>query len=110
MRKSKRRRKTNIEVRGPLFCYYCDHPVKERIDNFPQHDTISLDHVIPKSKGGKNHSDNRVVACFSCDTTKANGDAGRFAKAVKKYGRPGDHWLEKGALKEWRERAGYFLE
>ncbi len=32
----------------------------------------TIDHVIPKSKGGKNHHDNIRMACLACNETKGD--------------------------------------
>ena len=46
------------------FCQYCG--VKCNSKN------ISVDHIIPKSKGGKNTWSNLVTACFSCNNKKGS--------------------------------------
>jgi len=33
---------------------------------------ITIDHIIPKSKGGKNNHENLQVMCESCNTKKGN--------------------------------------
>lgn len=88
-------------------CYYCDHIVKPIIDNERNHDSMTMDHIVPRSHGGPNHHNNRVIACFSCDTVKADGDAVEFAEAVKEYGRPGDNWGKRGSIRRWRKLTGY---
>lgn len=42
-------------------CQYCGDKTK-----------ISLDHVLPVSRGGKNTWENLVTACFSCNNRKGN--------------------------------------
>ena len=32
----------------------------------------TVDHLVPKSKGGTNSRDNRVLACCACNTVKGN--------------------------------------
>lgn len=89
-------------------CYYCSHPVKKVIDDGPRlHDSMTSDHIIPRSRGGVNAKVNRVIACFSCDAAKADGDAVEFTRAVKKYGRPGDSWGKRGAIRRWWKLTGY---
>ena len=34
--------------------------------------SLTIDHVIPKSKGGDDSWENLVVACHSCNTKKSN--------------------------------------
>lgn len=45
-------------------CYYCDIELNERI--------FTKDHVIPKSKGGKDTLDNLVPCCVACNLKKAD--------------------------------------
>lgn len=42
-------------------CHYCDKEAK-----------LTLDHVIPLSKGGKHSKDNVVAACAHCNCSKGN--------------------------------------
>jgi 5-methylcytosine-specific restriction endonuclease McrA len=53
----------NIYARDGNRCQYCGrkHPTTE----------LSLDHVVPKSKGGRTTWSNVVCACTSCNNTKA---------------------------------------
>lgn len=90
-----------------LVCHYCYHSVKVMENNNYNHDSMTSDHVVPRSRGGVNTRENRVIACFSCNATKHNGDAVEFAEAVKKYGRPGDSWGKRGAIPKWRKISGY---
>jgi hypothetical protein len=45
-------------------CFYCDIELNERI--------FTKDHVIPKSKGGKDTLANLVPCCVSCNLKKAD--------------------------------------
>lgn len=54
--------KNNIFIRDEYSCVYCG---KRNID-------LTLDHVIPVSKGGKNTWDNLVTACKSCNSKKGD--------------------------------------
>lgn len=45
-------------------CYYCNKVLNE--------ETATLDHFIPKSKGGKDEFDNAVLACVNCNSNKAD--------------------------------------
>jgi len=33
--------------------------------------TMALDHFVPRSRGGRNAVENRVLACYACDRLKA---------------------------------------
>jgi len=45
----------------------CHHPNK---DNYNQSNAATLDHIIPKSKGGSHTYDNVTLLCRSCNTIK----------------------------------------
>jgi len=44
-------------------CYYCRNPLKPW-------ETFSIDHVIPKAKGGTDELDNLVPSCRRCNSRK----------------------------------------
>lgn len=56
----------SLALRDNFSCGYCGKktPVKE----------LTFDHVVPRSKGGKNTADNLLMACVKCNTLKANED------------------------------------
>lgn len=56
-------------------CCYCGCEMTEQ-RNYKNSSTI--DHVIPKSKGGPDHLDNYVIACFSCNTKRGITPANQF--------------------------------
>ena len=56
--------KRNLYARDRHVCQYCG-------ENFPQHE-LSLDHIIPKSQGGKSTWKNMVCACVPCNAHKDN--------------------------------------
>lgn len=43
-------------------CFYCEIPLEI--------ETATLDHVLPKSKGGSSKLENLVIACFECNNKK----------------------------------------
>jgi 5-methylcytosine-specific restriction endonuclease McrA len=47
----------------------CLHPNKE---NYNQSNAATLDHIIPKSKGGSHTYDNVTLLCRSCNTIKSD--------------------------------------
>ncbi len=59
----KRRRKSLERKQGP-YCYYCGLW-------FPMN-LMTIDHVVPMSKGGTNNLNNLVLACYGCNRAKAD--------------------------------------
>ena len=57
------RKLTRFEVfsRDKYTCQYCERETKE----------LTLDHVIPRSRGGEHDWENVVSCCFSCNRRKA---------------------------------------
>ncbi len=54
----------NIYMRDNYTCQYCGNkPVKEH---------LTIDHILPKSRGGKSSWENIVLACQSCNTRKSD--------------------------------------
>ena len=54
----------NIFLRDNFTCYYCRDQFKPK--------ELTLDHVLPKSKGGWHNWDNVVSACIPCNKKKGN--------------------------------------
>lgn len=75
-------------IKGKLYnkykgrCYYCGN----KLINKDGVIMVSLDHVIPKSRGGKNNITNYLPSCASCNSSKATKtlDEFRFYSAIKK--------------------------
>jgi len=61
-RRSLRLNRPNVLARDENRCQYCGR-------RFPSHQ-LSLDHVIPRSRGGTNTWDNVVCACLHCNVKK----------------------------------------
>lgn len=55
--------KNILMLRDNSECQYCGHPVT--------YHTATIDHVLPRIKGGKTSFTNCVVACRPCNTHKA---------------------------------------
>lgn len=77
------------DAQGGWFCHYCgkalltpDEAYQKVCDSDGRHlyttvnqryqDHPTIDHVIPKSHGGKNNMDNYVLACKSCNSKKCD--------------------------------------
>jgi len=57
--------RANIHIRDEYTCQYCGKFIKNKKD-------ATLDHITPRSKGGKNSWENLVTSCFECNNTKAD--------------------------------------
>jgi 5-methylcytosine-specific restriction endonuclease McrA len=55
--------KRTVMIRDNYTCVYCGTDNKKR---------MTIDHIIPKSKGGKSNFDNTVCCCFDCNNKKDN--------------------------------------
>jgi len=54
----------NLYVRDKYSCQYCAKVLRR--------DDLTLDHVMPRSRGGPTTWENCVVACYDCNHRKAN--------------------------------------
>lgn len=58
------RRRFKILSKFGFTCQYCGRKAPEVI--------LHIDHIIPRSKGGSNNSENLTVACMDCNFGKSN--------------------------------------
>lgn len=72
----------NVYRRDNFECVYCG-------DN--NRKTLTLDHVVPQSKGGKDTWDNLVTACRRCNGEKSNLTLEEYGKDIPQPRRP--HYL-----------------
>ena len=56
--------KRNVAIRDDRRCQYCNETVS--------YDDQTLDHVLPRSRGGKSTWENLVLACKPCNSKKAD--------------------------------------
>jgi len=74
----------NIFKRDKYTCQYCGHQFRSEV---AMRD-LTIDHVMPKSRGGKSTWENCVLACIDCNKVKADrtpDEAGlRLRKVPKK--------------------------
>ncbi|MEO7019381.1 MAG: HNH endonuclease [Ktedonobacteraceae bacterium] len=63
--------RTNILLRDEDTCQYCGKHVRE----------LTLDHIIPRSRGGQSTWENLVASCRSCNGKKGN----RYLKDVNMH-------------------------
>ena len=73
-----------LSPRKQSICFYCETEFgysKGPLDSVPVKKT--LDHIIPKSRGGQNIIKNYVAACGSCNMDKANCTPEEFLQLLK---------------------------
>ncbi|MEQ6359448.1 HNH endonuclease signature motif containing protein [Thermoanaerobacter thermohydrosulfuricus] len=72
----KRAEKIRVWQRDNYKCYYCGRRVKdyfpEIIGNRIPGDAATVDHIIPRSKGGKDIEGNLITACKRCNNLLGN--------------------------------------
>ncbi len=74
----------NIYLRDHFMCQYCGtKPVKEE---------LTIDHVVPRSRGGRSEWENVVLACQRCNAKKGNRLLPDLPMALRKQPRK-PHWL-----------------
>lgn len=54
----------NLAMRDEFKCQYCGNEHK--------YDNLTIDHVIPRSHGGRTHWENCVIACKRCNNNKGS--------------------------------------
>lgn len=66
--------KKNIYIRDKNTCMYCGVTEKR----------LTIDHVIPKSRGGKTSWENCIASCKKCNATKADRTPHEAKMAIKR--------------------------
>lgn len=72
----------NVFKRDGYCCVYCGNDNRK---------TLTLDHVIPQSKGGKDTWENLVTACKRCNGEKSDLTLEEYGKEIPQPRRP--HYL-----------------
>ena len=67
-----------IYLRDGLACVYCGDSVENGAK-------LSLDHLVPDSKGGSNEATNLVTCCTRCNSARGNRPVRAFTRAVAEY-------------------------
>lgn len=69
-----KKRREAIYARDNYSCSYCG------VDLNLQGGVLTLDHVKPREKGGRDWNNNLVTSCLSCNSTKKNMSLNSFAR------------------------------
>ena len=79
-RPHRQRKMTKLEVfsRDKYACQYCGRPHKE----------LTLDHVVPRKRGGEHTWENVVSACIPCNRRKAGRTPGEAGMPLLNQPRP----------------------
>lgn len=97
-------------------CAYCEQkvlsPEEAKTSGPTEYRTPTVDHVIPRSRGGVNNIANKVMACADCNTRKGNKlPDGEWYPKIKidwsKIEECRQQVLEKRKAKKLTERARY---
>ena len=80
-RSEKSRRKFRIFERDRWRCVYCERrlrePEQKSLGGYHR-DWATIDHVVPKSRGGSNKIENLVTSCMACNNRKKDLTAEEF--------------------------------
>lgn len=66
-------------------CAYCHFPMAlpEKAETVRGSNLMTIDHVIPRAKGGNDEEDNLVAACKKCNSTRGRHNANVFADIIE---------------------------
>lgn len=67
-----------IYLRDGMACCWCGESVEDGVK-------LTLDHLIPYSKGGTNGETNLVTCCSTCNSSRGNRSMAGFARVVAAY-------------------------
>jgi len=65
--------------RTKMECEYCGCELKAQ-DKFPYSKVVSIDHIIPLSRGGKNKFTNIAICCTRCNIVKGTMSGKTFIR------------------------------
>lgn len=66
-------RRELLWLKGGKVCHWCGCPT--RLCKEPVSDQATIEHIVPRSRGGTDHEDNLASACFLCNQRRAYEDA-----------------------------------
>lgn len=67
-----------IYARDGHSCAYC----KRHEAELTAEESLQLDHIIPREKGGGNHESNLVTCCSTCNVKKGSRSVAAFARLL----------------------------
>lgn len=67
-----------IYLRDGLACAWCGQAVEDGV-------RLTLDHLTPRSKGGRNDERNLVTSCGRCNSSRADRSVRVFARGLAAY-------------------------
>lgn len=74
----------DLLIKQGFKCKYCGHPIAQaRGRDKKVYRVSTLDHVIPKSKGGTNCKENIVAACVNCNSLKGEDSVYELMRKLK---------------------------
>lgn len=74
----------NIYLRDRYTCQYCGRR--------PPREDLTIDHIIPRSRGGRSTWDNVVLACLGCNVDKGNQTPDEAGMQLRRPPRR-PHWM-----------------
>ena len=74
------KRAVEVEANRVLRCAYCGRRYKRR--------RLTVDHVIPRSRGGADNASNKVLACRSCNEHKGCKTPAEWARSILQFDKP----------------------
>jgi 5-methylcytosine-specific restriction endonuclease McrA len=76
--------KTVLFRRYGAVCHYCGKECQLYLtDETTRGDLLSLDHKVPRSKGGQHSLDNVVLCCLSCNSRKGTQSYEQFRRLMR---------------------------
>lgn len=76
----------SIAARDGWLCHYCGRDVS---GDLPPSLRATIDHKVPRSKGGSDAPDNLVIACAHCNAMKRERSYADFAASPRTMSGPG---------------------
>lgn len=67
-----------LYLRDGMCCVYCGDTIENGA-------VLSLDHIIPRSKGGSNHERNLITACKRCNTRRHDRNISAWIDIAAEY-------------------------